>query len=153
MIDQDTPDVAMNDLFHLADKLRRLRAVKDDFTAMIKDINIEIDSVEQELLEAMSNAECPSFTRGDKQFILTTTTRWSAEIERKDDLYAALKVHGYDHLFTVNTQTLGSFVREQVNETTDENGQTHVPGWLAGLVKSYDDVGVTMKSATRRPNG
>ena len=140
----------MDDLFILADKLRELREEKETQTAILKDINAEIDAAEYKLSEAMAVAECLNFTRGDKQFILTTTTRWSAETERKEELYAVLKKNGYDHLFTVNAQTLGSFVREQVDETADDNGETHVPDWLTGLVKSYDDVGVTMKSATKK---
>ena len=140
----------MDDLFIFADKLRKLREEKDTQTAILKDINTEIDEAEYKLSEAMATAECPNFTRGEKQFILTTTTRWSAETERKEELYAALEENGYDHLFTVNTQTLGSFVKEQVTETADDNGETHVPDWLAGLVKSYDDVGITMKSATKK---
>jgi len=140
----------MDDLFILADKLRELREEKDAQAAILKDINADIDEAEYKLSEAMATAECSNFTRGEKQFILTTTTRWSAETERKDELYSVLKRNGYDHLFTVNTQTLGSFVREQVEETADENGETHVPDWLTGLVKSYDDVGITMKAATKK---
>ena len=135
----------MDDLFTLADKLRELREEKDAQAAILKDINADIDEAEYKLSEAMAEAECPNFTRGDKQFILTTTTRWSAETNRKEELYAVLKKEGYEHLFTVNTQTLGSFVKEQVEETADDNGETHVPDWLLGLVKSYDDIGITMK--------
>ena len=142
----------MDELFILADKLRELRAEKDDFTAMLKDINKDIEKVEMALSDAMARAECPNFTRGDKQFILTTTTRWSAVTERKEELYDALKENGFDHLFTVNTQTLGSFVKEQTNETADDNGETHVPEWLSGLVKSFDDVGITMKTAIKKSN-
>jgi len=140
----------MQELFILADKLRKLREDKDGLAARVKDLNSEIETIEQKLSDAMAAAECSNFTRGDKQFIITTTTRWSSETERKDELYAALRKNGYDHLFSVNTQTLGAFVREQVNETADENGDTHVPDWLSGLVKSYDDVGVTMKSTTKK---
>ena len=140
----------MENLFALADKLRNLREERDSFTAMLKDIKGDIEIVEQELSDAMTEAECPNFTRGDKQFILTTTARWSPETDRKEELYAALKENGYDHLFTVNHQTLGSFVKEQVEETADDNGETHVPDWLSGLVKSYDDIGITMKKSTRK---
>jgi len=83
---------------------------------------------------------------------MTTTTRWSAEAERKQELYDALRAGGYDHLFSVNHQTLGSFVREQVEETADNNGETHVPEWLEGLVKSYDDIGITMRKASKKSN-
>jgi len=140
----------MENLFLLADKLRELRAEKECFTAMLKDIGSDIEAVEQELSEAMTEAECSNFTRGEKQFILTTTVRWSAETDRKEELYDALKEKGYEHLFTVKHKTLGSFVKEQVEETADDNGETHIPEWLSGLVKSFDDVGITMKTATKK---
>ncbi|OQB13014.1 MAG: hypothetical protein BWY15_01978 [Firmicutes bacterium ADurb.Bin193] len=139
-----------NTMFELADKLRSLREEKDDYTAMLKDINTEIEATVRELSDAMAEAECPNFTRGDRMYILTTTTRWSAEPERKDDLYTVLRKNGYDHLFSVNHQTLASFVKEQVQETADANGETHVPEWLAGLVKSYDDIGIAMRKATKK---
>lgn len=140
----------MDELFTLADKLRQLREEKDSQTEYLKELNAEIETVQYRLSEAMAMAECSNFTRGDKQYILTTTTRWSAETGHKEELYAALKENGYEHLFSVNAQTLGSFVREQVEETEDENGETHVPDWLRGLVKSYEDVGITMKSAKKQ---
>jgi len=140
----------MNELFNLADKLRALREEKDTQTAILKDVNSEIDAVEYKLSEAMALSECQNFTRNGRQFILTTTTRWSPETERKEELYDALKQNGHSYLFTVNPQTLGSFIREQVSETTDDNGDTHVPEWLLGLVKSYDIVGITMKSAAKK---
>ena len=139
-----------NTMFELADKLRSLREEKDDYTAMLKDINAEIEATVRALSDAMAEAECPSFTRGDRMFILTTTTRWSAETERKDDLYAVLRKNGYDHLFSVNHQTLASFVKEQVQETADDNGETQIPDWLGGLVKSYDEIGITMRKASTK---
>ena len=80
---------------------------------------------------------------------MTMTTHWSAESDRKDDLYDKLKKNGYERLFTVNAKTLGSFIREQIEATADDNGETRVPDWLSGLVKSYDDFGITMKSAKK----
>ena len=140
----------MNELFTLADKLRELREEKDTQAAILKDINADIDDIEYKLTEAMAKAECPNFTRNGKQFIMTSTTRWSPETERKDDLYAVLKESGFDHLFTINAQTMSSFIREQVNETADDNGETHIPDWLEGLVKSFDQIGITMKVATKK---
>lgn len=138
-----------NEMFELADKLRCLRESKSSIEQALKEINADIETVEHELADVMADAECPNFTRGDKMFILTNTTRWSAETERKDDLYDILRKNGYDHLFSVNHQTLASFVKEQVLETADDNGETHVPEWLEGLVKSYDDIGITMRKATK----
>ncbi|GHU94772.1 hypothetical protein FACS1894208_06430 [Clostridia bacterium] len=85
-------------LFELADKLRELREEKDSQNAILKDINADIDTAEYALTEAMAKAECPSFTRKDKQFIMTTTTRWLAAKDRKEALYSALKANDYDHL-------------------------------------------------------
>jgi len=140
----------MQQLFTLADKLRSLRDEKADLSAKLKDVNAGIEIAERELSDAMTEAECPNFTRGDRQFIMTTTVRWSAEKDRKEELYEALKEQGYEHLFTVNSQTLGSFVKEQIAETADDSGETRIPGWLEGLVSSYDDIGITLKSVTKK---
>ena len=140
----------MQELFTLADKLRQLREKKDAQAAALKDTNTEIESTEYKLTEAMAQAECSNFTRNGKQFIMTTITRWSPETDRKDELYAILKKKGYDHMFSVNSQLLASFIREQVNETADDNGDTHIPDWLDGFVKSYDSIGITMRAASKK---
>jgi hypothetical protein len=138
-------------LFILADKLRNLRAEKDDQTAILKDISSEISSTESELISAMTDDDCPNFTRGEKQFVMTTKTYWSPEKDRKEALYSALKENGFEHLFSVNSQTLTSFVKEQVEENSnEENGETSLPDWLSGLVTSYENVGITMRPATKK---
>lgn len=139
-----------NELFLLADKLRALREEKDSTNAILSSIENEISTVEWKLSEAMAVAECSNFTRGDKQFILVTKSRWSPADGRKEDLYAALKEQGFEHLFIVHSNTLASFVKEQVAETADDNGETHVLDWLVGLVKNYDQTGITMKAATKK---
>jgi hypothetical protein len=139
-----------NELFLLADKLKALREEKDHFKIMLSDIEKDISAAEWKLTEAMAEAECSNFTRGNKQFILVTTSRWSVAEGRKEDLYAVLKEQGYEELFTVNSQTLASFIKEQVAETADNNGDTHVPDWLVGLVRNYDQTGITMKAATKK---
>jgi hypothetical protein len=138
------------ELFQIADKLKNLRNEKDDQTAILKEITSEISEVETELIAAMIDAECPNFTHGDKQFVMTTKTHWSPEKDRKEELYTALKENGHEELFTVNAQTLSSFVKEQIEETADENGETQIPDWLAGLVSSYDNTGITMRAATKK---
>ncbi len=146
----DFPQTTIADIFPLADRLRQLRELKDRLKADLSDVSAEISTVEDALADCMAEAECPSFTRDGKMFVLTTTTRWSAETDRKEALYEALRKNGHEDLFTVNSQTLGSFLRETVSATVDENGETHVPDWLVGLVKSYDDVGITMKTSAKK---
>ncbi len=123
----------MNELLILASKLRALREEKDVQTAILKDVNSDIKSVENELADAMANAECPNFTHGGKQFILTSTTRWSPETDRKDELYSALREQGYEHLFTVNAQTLASFIREQAGEYADAHPEDDEAMTILGL--------------------
>jgi hypothetical protein len=67
------------------------------------------------------------------------TERISAEQERKDELWAAMKRKKFGHLFTVNAQTLQGMVKElKVN-----NGDV-LPKWLEGLVKIYEQPGLTI---------
>jgi len=148
----DKPPATMDEMLTLADYFKALRDEKDALKGQLTEVNAALEKAERQLTDMMAEAECPNFTRGGRQFIMTTTTRWSAEAERKQELYDALRAGGYDHLFTVNHNTLGSFVREQVEETADDFGETHVPRWLAGLVKSFDDVGITMRKASKKSN-
>ena len=145
----DDKNTTMNEIFALAERFKALREARDDLKDQLTATNKALDEAEKKLTDVMAAAECPNFTRGGSQFIMTTTTRWSADKDRKDELYAALRENGFDHLFSVNHQTLGSFVREQVEETIDDNGETHVPDWLDGLVKSYDDIGITIKKSNK----
>ena len=144
--------MAESPMLELADRYKSLREERDALKEQLAAANKSLEEAEHPLTDAMAEAECPNFSRSGKQFIMTTTTRWSAEAERKQELYDALRANGYEHLFSVNAQTLGSFVREQVEETADENGETHVPEWLDGLVKSFDDIGITMRKAPKKSN-
>ena len=141
-----------NPMFELADRYKTLREERDALKERLSTVNKALEDAGHKLTDMMAEAECPNFSRSGKQFIMTTTTRWSAEAERKQELYDALRAYGYEHLFSVNAQTLGSFVREQIEETADDNGETHVPAWLAGMVKSYNDIGITMRKATKKSN-
>ncbi len=138
------------DLFQLADRLRALRERKADLKTMLSDVNTDIDAVEQDLSDRMASAECGSFTRDGKMFVLTSKSYWSAAADRKDDLYKALRENGYDHLFSVHSQTLASFLGGLIEDAGDEDGETHVPDWLDGLIRNYDKSGVTMRTAPKK---
>jgi hypothetical protein len=138
-------------LFNLADKLRELRERKDEQSAALKETNAAIEKTESELIEQMTETECSNFTRSGKQFIMTCTTRWSANKDNKEGLYDELKNRGFEHLFTVNAQTLSGFVNEQIQEYADEHdGEGQLPGWLDGFVNSYDDIGIQMRKAAKK---
>ena len=140
----------METLFDMADKLRELRDIKDEYKAALSAVNEEIDAIEKEMADAMIEEECSNFVRGDKMFVLTSNSFWSAADEQKDQLYQALQGNGYKHIFSVNSRTLHSTVRDIIDGTTDENGDTHIPKWLDGLIKSHDKTGITMRQATKK---
>ena len=151
MTENETQPTALV-LFPAADRLRRLREQKAGIEAALADIKKQIKDVEGELAEAMADAECRNFTRDGQMFILTTTEYWSAEPSRRDALYAALHEKGYEYLFKVNATDLGTFVRNAVSATEDENGETHLPGWLAGMVKCHEKPGISMRAAPKKSN-
>jgi len=139
-----------NKLFTLADKLRELRDEKKAQEDYLKDINSDIEKTEKELTEVMAEEECPNFTRNGKQFILTTRTFYSPEDDQKDALYDAIKEQGHESLFTVNPQTLSSFVRGLVDDyAAEHDGIDGYPDWLNGLVKGYDKIGITIRKQTK----
>jgi chromosome segregation ATPase len=134
-------------MFDLADELKRLRDLKDDLEAEVKDINAKIEETDYRLSELMATTETQNFTRSGTMFCLTTKTRASATAGVKDSLYEALRVHGYGDLVyeTVNANSLSSFVKERI----EENGDS-LPGWLIGLVNVYDKTTVSVRKATKK---
>jgi len=136
--------VDTNTMFELADKLRNLREQKNDTEQTLKSINAEIDETEYRLSEVMAKAEMQNFTRAGKMFYLTTKTRASAASGMKEELFDALKTQGYGSLVTetINSNSLSSFVKEQMGENSDK-----LPVWLDGLVNVFDKITVAMRKA------
>ena len=136
-----------NAMFDLADELKRLRDLKDDLEAQVKDVNAKIDEADYKLSEVMAETETQNFTRAGTMFCLTTKTRASAAAGVKDDLYGALRDNGYGDLVyeTVNANSLSSFVKERI----EENGDA-LPDWLTGLVNVFDKVTVSVRKATKK---
>jgi DNA-binding ferritin-like protein len=140
----------LDEIFTLAEKYRELRSSCDEVKADLAERNVALDKAKLALTDAMANAECRSFAHGDNAYSLTCTTRYSAVKDTKDEFYEALRDHGYDSLFSVNAQTLGSFLKERVKEFADENdGVEQLPDWLEGLVSGYDDIGIQMRTPTQ----
>ena len=141
-------------MLSLAEQLKSLRDAKADIEGKLKSINGEIEKVNRELTDLMTENEMPSFTYSGSSFSLTTRTFASALNEEnggKEQLYNALKENGFDELFTVNPQTLTSFVKEQMSIFAEENdGEEGLPGWLAGKVKLYEKTSVGIRKATRK---
>ena len=134
-------------LFELADELKRLRDLKADLERQVKDVTTQIEQTDYRLSELMAETETPNFTRSGTTFCLTTKTHASASAGVKDVLFEALKANGYGDLVyqTVNANSLSSFVKEQI----EGNGDA-IPGWLEGLVNVFSKTTVSVRKATKK---
>lgn len=130
------------EIFELADKLKELRERKSETDLQLKGINAEIESVEGEMINVMAEEELQSFKRAGSMFSLTVSEYPSAVPETRDTLYEVLKEKGYGHLFTINSRTLSSNVKEIIEENEGE-----LPEWLEGLIKIYEKSSITVRKA------
>ncbi len=127
-------------MFEIADKYKGLRITKDDLQFQLKELNKEIDIAERELLDAMVNDEVDSFKRNGATFSMVMKEYPSAVAERKQELYDVMKNKGFEHLFTINTNTLSSTLKEM-----KENNDNEMPDWLEGLVKICEKPSIRLK--------
>jgi hypothetical protein len=141
-------------MLSLAERLTDLRDVKSSLDEELKAVNAEIEAVNRDLSDLMTDQDTPSFTHSGFAYSLTRRTFASALGEEdggKEILYAALKQNGYDHLFTVNPQTLTGFIKEQASEYAESHdGEDGLPDWLLGKVRLFDKISVTVRKASKK---
>lgn len=119
-----------NRLLELSDRLKELRDKKGDLEYEVKQVNGEIENITTEMIGLMTTDELSSFNRNGVTFSLVTQEYPAPEPERKPELWAAMKEQGFEHLFTINAQTLQATVKELIAENDGV-----LPTWLEGLVK------------------
>jgi hypothetical protein len=124
----------------LSDNFLQARKEKEEAEQHLKNAKAVYDELEAQLIEAMINDELDSFKRNGVLISLNNTTHLSAEPDRKDELWAAMKAHDFESLFTINAQTLSAEVRRMM----DEN-QGALPEWLEGLIKQYDKTSLKVR--------
>jgi hypothetical protein len=117
----------------LADQLSTLRDMKAATQAGLKDIEAQIEEVEAALIEAMTSQECTGFKHDGRTFSLVIKEYPGAVPETKQELYDAMKKHGFEHLFTINTMTLSATVKE-----LKANNEDNLPDWLEGLIQIFE---------------
>lgn len=134
-------------MYELAEQLKTLRDEKKETEQRVKDINAALNDVEYRLATMMADTEMQNFIRAGTMFSLTHKTRASAAVDRKDELYAALKSEGYGDLVyeTVNANSLSAVVNEQIAENDEA-----LPEWLEGLVNVYEQIKVSIRKATHK---
>ena len=117
-------------MLELADQLKQLRDRKADLDFETKEVNKQIEGVELDLIQEMTTEECESFKRNGVLFSLVRKEYPSAIPEMKGELYEVMKQRGFEHLFTINTQTLQATLKE-----LKANNDDLMPEWLDGLVQ------------------
>ena len=124
-------------IFDLSDELKELKATKSYAEQELKEINAQIKGLEESLIEEMANAEISSFKRNGSNFSMVIQNYPSAVPEMKSELYEELKSRGFEHLFTINHQTLTSTLKELI-----EQNENVAPEWFNGLVKDFEKTSI-----------
>lgn len=131
-------------IFEMADRLKNLQEEKKSLEANIKALGAEIVDLDNQLSDAMAEAELDRFSRGGCTYYLKSRLFASPAAGRKEEMMQALKDHGCGSMVveTVNVNTLASYIKEQ-REATGED----VPTWLADYVNLYDKVSVGIRKS------
>jgi hypothetical protein len=131
-------------IFELADRLKAAKELKKDLDAQVKAVNAEIEQIDRDLSDAMTEQELDKFTRNGSTFYLNSRLFASPASGRKDELLAALKENGYGSLVTetVNANTLANFCKEQLAANEDA-----LPAWLSDVISTFEKVTVGVRKA------
>lgn len=136
-------NVAINDIFTLADRYRELKEHKDSLEDVMKKLNAEIESVEEQLANQMITEENSKFTRRDKTFYLTEKLYVSSLADMREDLYKGLRENGLGDMVKeyVFPSTLKGFVKEQLEENDE------LPEWAKNCVRYFKRPAIGMRKS------
>lgn len=131
-------------IFEMADRLKLLKKQKKGLEDSVKALGAEIDELDEQLSDAMTEAELDRFSRNGSTFYLKSRLFASPASGHKDEMMQALKQNGYGSLVveSVNSKTLSSFVREQ-----KEANQGSIPSWLSDTVSTYEKISVGIRKS------
>ena len=131
-------------IFEMADRLKSLKKQKKDLEDSVKAIGSEIEELDRQLSDAMAETQLDSFSRNGSIFYLYSRLYASPSTGRKDAMMLALKQNGYGSLVveSVNSNTLSSFVREQM-----EANEGNIPSWLGDTVSTYEKISVGIRKS------
>lgn len=128
----------------LADRLQELRDEKEQLELRTKEVNGEIEIIEQQLVEAMITAELDSFKRNGHSYSLKNETFASAKAETKEELFEALRNNDAGELVQeqVNANSLRAFVKELKSNNNDE-----IPDWIINYINVYEKTKISVRKA------
>ena len=131
-------------MLELTDRLVELKESKAATEAQLFAINGDIEAVQEQLVAIMTEQECSGFKRGNKNFSLVVTALPSPVVECKAELWEVMKANGYEGLFTINSRTLQSTVKELI-----EANDGVLPDWLDGLMRVAEKATVRVTKSTK----
>ena len=131
-------------MLETADTLKALRDAKADLQEKLKVVQESIDAVEEELIRIMTDEECTGFDRNGTRFSLVIKEYPGAVPEEKEELYRRMRTHGFDHLFTINTQTLSATVKE-----LKANNDDVLPDWLEGVIQIFEQPSIRVSKSKK----
>ena len=131
-------------MLELADRLVELKESKAATEAQLSAIIGDIEAVQAHMVAIMTEQECSSFTRGNKNFSLVVTALPSPVVECKAELWEVMMANGYEGLFTINSRTLQSTVKELI-----EANDGVLPDWLDGLMRVAEKATVRVTKSTK----
>lgn len=120
-----------------ADTLKALRDEKLELQEKLKGVQEGIDAVKAELIQYMTDEECTGFDRNGSHFSLVIREYPGAVPEEKEELYRRMREHGFEHLFTINVQTLSGTIKE-----LKANNDDVLPDWLEGVIQIYEELNI-----------
>ena len=127
-------------MLDLADEYKALYDRKSALQDELKTLGTEMDRAKEKLIASMQENGVEGFNRNGVQFTLTKREYPGAIPELKSELYDAMRAHGYEHLFSINTMTLQATLREM-----KENNGDRFPDWLEPFVKNYEEPNIRLK--------
>lgn len=129
----------------LADRLQELRDEKEQLELRTKEVNVEIEIIEQQLVEAMITAELDSFKRNGHSYSLKNETFASAKAETKEELFEALRHNDAGELVQeqVNANSLRAFVKELKSNNNDE-----IPDWIINYINVYEKTKISVRKVS-----
>ena len=125
-----------------ADTLKALRDEKLELQEKLKGVQEGIDAVKAELIQYMTDEECTGFDRNGSHFSLVIREYPGAVPEEKEELYRRMREHGFEHLFTINVQTLSGTIKE-----LKANNDDVLPDWLEGVIQIYEEPNIRVSKS------
>ena len=130
----------------LADRLKACHDQKKALEVELKQVNAEISRLDEELSSLMLNVEMQNFTHAGTLFYVNSRFRANPKAGLRDELFSALRKEGHGGMITetINSNTLSSFVKEQIADNGDV-----LPEWLSGLVSISKTPTIGVRKAAR----